>query len=354
MAETIEYVLDPKTKTYIIQRGFVGRGPRAIQKQTEFVESLTQSQVAAMGLRAIKSGDKFIVEVPIGKARTPEARKEKRANKPQQVDPVTLKPVAKTKSKIGESTPFLEYGDYEWGYDTERQVVTPKVKPGQKPGDLPESGLLLNALDPATNQMKLTVVSADEFTRGLRKEFIQNPDRVSQYKQLLKDAGWYDGPIDNRTDPVFLNRLREVGGLATDWNYYSSTVDNGPVYSVDEYLKAMAAGGGGGLTRTTTTLSTADDIYSALNQQFEKYTGRRVPDNVLDEFVQRVNALERQSPTVQTTTGDNTVVSGGAGGIADREAVQFAREQKGAGAYRGATYYLDALMAYVNRGTPGA
>jgi hypothetical protein len=209
-------------------------------------------------------------------------------------------------------------------------------------------------LDKVTNQMKLTVIDADNFVRNLRKQFIENPEEITRYKQLLKDVGWYDGPIDNRPDPAFFNRLREVGGIITDWNYYSSTIDNGPVYDLPGYLEAMAAGGGGGVTRTTTTLSTENELYGALNQQFEKYTGRRVPDNVLDEFVQRVNAQERQSPQVQTTTGGDSVISGGASGIAEREAVQFAREQKGAGAYRGATYYLDALMGYVNRGTPGA
>jgi len=351
MAEKITYVYDANTKTYIYQpTGLIKRPGYALGLK----ESLTQSEVAAMGLQATKSGDKFVVEVPIGRARTPEARREKNAKRPQQVDPVTFKPIEKSEVKIGDATTFVEYGDYEWDYDAEQQQVIPKLKPGQREGDGPTPGLLLNAVDPATNQMKLTVVDADNFTRGLRKTFIENPDEVSAYKQLLQSAGWFDGPIDNRVTPDFLNLLREVGGIVTDWNYYSNTIDNGPVYDVKGYLEAMAAEGGGGLTRTTTTLSTPGDVYSALNQQFETYLGRRVPDDVLDEFVQRVNALERQSPTVQTTTGNDTVVSGGAGGIAEREAVQFAREQKGAGAYRGATYYLDALMAYVNRGTPGA
>jgi hypothetical protein len=359
MAQTIEYVYDPSTKTFVTQT-VVARGPRAIQK-SDYIPSFTASQIAEMGLKSFTKDGKVTVQVPMGKALPPEKAKEFRAkrdsSKPVEVDPISLKPiekVKKTKSVLGDSTSFLEYGDYEWDYDSEQQQVIPKAKDGKDQKDLPAPGLLLNALDPTTNQMKLTVVDADNFTRNLRKQFIENPEEIVRYKQLLKDAGWYDGPIDNRPDPAFFNRLREVGGIITDWNYYSSTIDNGPVYDLPGYLEAMAAGGGGGLTRTTTTLSTENELYGALNQQFEKYTGRRVPDNVLDEFVQRVNALERQSPTVQTTTGDNTVVSGGAGGIADREAVQFAREQKGAGAYRGATYYLDALMGYVNRGTPGA
>ena len=359
MAQTIEYVYDPSTKTFVTQT-VVARGPRAIQK-SDYIPSFTASQIAEMGLKSFTKDGKVTVQVPMGKALPPEKAKEFRAkrdsSKPVEVDPISLKPiekVKKTKSVLGDSTSFLEYGDYEWDYDSEQQQVIPKAKDGKDQKDLPAPGLLLNALDPTTNQMKLTVVDADNFTRNLRKQFIENPEEIVRYKQLLKDAGWYDGPIDNRPDPAFFNRLREVGGIITDWNYYSSTIDNGPVYDLPGYLEAMAAGGGGGLTRTTTTLSTENELYGALNQQFEKYTGRRVPDNVLDEFVQRVNAQERQSPQVQTTTGDDSVISGGASGIAEREAVQFAREQKGAGAYRGATYYLDALMGYVNRGTPGA
>ena len=359
--QTIGYEYDPSTKTFVTQIKMIARGPRAMEK-SDYIPSFTPSQIAEMGLKSFTKDGKVTVQVPMGKALPPEKFKEFRAkrdsSKPVEVDPISLKPIKKVKkikSVMGESDSFIEFGDYEWSYDSEQQVVTPKSKDkdGKDQKDLPEPGLLLNALDKKTNQMKLTVVDADNFVRGLRKKFIENPEEITRYKQLLKDAGWYDGPIDNRPDPAFFNRLREVGGIITDWNYYSSTIDNGPVYDLPGYLEEMAAGGGG-VTRTTTTLSTENELYGALNQQFEKYTGRRVPDNVLDEFVQRVNAQERQSPQVQTTTGDDSVISGGASGIAEREAVQFAREQKGAGAYRGATYYLDALMGYVKRGTPGA
>lgn len=354
MAQTVEYVYDPDTKTYTAPAA-KGKFVWALTgPDRDLQQSFTASEIAAMGLKTFTKDGKVTVQIPLNKALTPEKAKERRAGRTREVDPVSLKPVSRATIKTGESTPFLEYGDYEWDYNSEQQIVIPKAKPGQNQKDLPPPGLLLNAVDPATNQMKLTVIDADNYVRGLRKQFITAPDEVSQYKQLLKDAGWWDGPIDNRPTPDFLNLLREVGGIVTDWNYFSATVDNGPVYDVKGYLEAMAAEGGGGVTRTTTSLSTADELYGALNQQFEKYTGRRVPDNVLDEFVQRVNALERQSPQVSTTTGSDTVVTGGPGGIAEREAVQFAREQKGAGAYRGATYYLDALMAYVNRGTPGA
>jgi hypothetical protein len=369
MAQTVEYVYDPNTKTYVIvpeKRWYLGPGAEkalAGINNKGFKESFTASQIAEMGEKSFTKDGKVTVQVPMGKALLPEKAKEFRAkrdsSKPVEVDPISLKPiekVKKTKSVLGDSTSFIEYGDYEWNYNSEQQLVTPKSKDkdGKDVKDLPLSGLLLNALDPKTNQMKLTVTDTENFTRGLRKQFIKTPDEIVRYKQLLKDARWYDGPIDNRPDPAFFNILRQVAGELTDWNYYSSTIDNGPVYDLPGYLEAMAAGGGGGLTRTTTTLSTENELYGALNQQFEKYTGRRVPDNVLDEFVQRVNAQERQSPQVQTTTGEDSVISGGASGIAEREAVQFAREQKGAGAYRGATYYLDALMGYVNRGTPGA
>lgn len=357
MEETVEYIYNPKTKTYVAERqgGLIARAPYAVGLQ----QSFTAAEIAAMGLKTNRAAGKIFVQVPIAKALTPKKAKELRAAKPVEVDPITFKPiekVKKTKSLMGDSTPFIEYGDYEWSYNSDDQLVTPKSKDkdGKDQKDLPPSGLLINALDKKTNQMKLTVVDADNFTRGLRKKFIETPDEISKTKQMLKDAGWYNGPIDNRPDPAFFNLLRQVAGSLTDWNYFSSTIDDGPVYDLNEYLEAMSAGGGGGLTRTTTTLSTENELYGALNQQFEKYTGRRVPDNVLDEFVQRVNAQERQSPQVQTTTGDDSVISGGASGIAEREAVQFAREQKGAGAYRGATYYLDALMGYVNRGTPGA
>jgi hypothetical protein len=351
MAQTVEYVYDPDTKTYVAEN--VGGLIRRPAYSAGLQQSFTASEIAAMGLKTFTKSGKVTVQVPLNKALTPEKAKERRAGRVQEVDPVSLKPVQNATVKLGESTSFLEYGDYEWDYNSDQKIVVPKAKGNAKPGDLPPPGLLLNAIDKATNQMKLTVIDADNYVRGLRKEFITTPDEVSGYKQLLKDAGWWDGPIDNRATPDFLSLLREVGGIVTDWNYYSATVDNGPVYDVKGYLEAMAAGGGGGVTRTTTSLSTADELYGALNQQFEKYTGKRVPDDVLDEFVQRVNAQERQSPQVSTTTGNDTVVSGGPGGIADREAVQFAREQEGAGAYRGATYYLDALMAYVNRGTPG-
>lgn len=353
MAQTVEYVYDPDTKTYTAPAA-KGKFVWALTgPDRDLQQSFTASEIAAMGLKTFTKDGKVTVQIPLNKALTPEKAKERRASKAREVDPVSLKPVSKATIKTGESIPFVEFGDYEWDYDSERQIVKPKAKDGQNVKDLPAPGLLLNALDKATNTMRLTILDADNYITGLRKQFYTNPDEVSGYKQLLKDAGWWDGPIDNRPTPDFINLLREVGGIVTESNWYNSKFD-GPVYDVKGYLEAMAAGGGGGITRTTTSLSTADELYGALNQQFEKYTGRRVPDNVLDEFVQRVNALERQSPEVSTTTGSDTVVTGGPGGIAEREAVQFAREQKGAGAYRGATYYLDALMAYVNRGTPGA
>lgn len=372
MAETIEYVYDTKTKKYVLvdtSPSFKERigdtlmlGIAGQRIPERYKSSLTAIEVAGMGLKAIRTGDTMSVRVPRNKALKPEVlqeereqRRAERAKKPKEVDPVTWKPIKKAKDtvKIGESLPFVNYGDYQWDYDAELQFVKPIAKPGQKEGDLPESGFMLLAPDPTTNEKKLTVISPDDFTRNLRRQFLTKPDEISEYKQLLKNVGWFDGPIDNRPTLDFFNRLREVAGFVTDLNYYNE-LENGPVYDVPSYLELMAVEGGGGVTRTTTSLSTPDELYGALNQQFEKYTGRRVPDNVLDEFVQRVNALERQSPQVQTTIGDDTTFTGGPGGIAEREAVQFAREQEGAGAYRGATYYLDALMDYVNRRNPGA
>jgi hypothetical protein len=47
---------------------------------------------------------------------------------------------------MGETTSFIEYGDYEWDYDSEQQQVIPKAKDGKDQKDLPAPGLLLNAL----------------------------------------------------------------------------------------------------------------------------------------------------------------------------------------------------------------
>lgn len=361
MAETVEYVYDPNTKTYVTSRPMQAVGPRVIQK-SNFIPSFTAAEIASLNLNVTKRDGKYIVKVPRQKALEKEFAKQERQqrerNKAVRVDPVSLQPLTRdTAITTDMSTPFVTLKGREITANQETGLVIPIKKANERDKDVPAPGFYVPSRNPNTGITEMTLVDADNWRYNLTREFLDNPEQVKQYKQLMADAGFWDGEIDTRDTPQFWAKLQAVTAETSIDNFfrYQATEGEAEGRTIDEYLTAMAAEGGAGGTETSTTisLSTEDELYAGLNQQFERYVGKRVPDNLLQEFVQRVNALERQSPQVRTTTGDNTTFTGGPGGIAEREAVQFAREQKGAGAFRGATYYLDALMDYVNRDTSG-
>jgi hypothetical protein len=152
--------------------------------------------------------------------------------------------------------------------------------------------------------------------------------------------------IDGVPDNSFITAMNSVGaGISTEnfrriqsnKNLKPFTLDEGLDYLIQRY-------GGKGNVQTTTGISTENEAYKSINTALKQYLGREVTKEELAQFTAQLNAFERKTPQVETTTGTDTVVTGGTAGAGERMATEFARSQEGSAAYRAGTYYYDALL----------
>lgn len=227
---------------------------------------------------------------------------------------------------------------------TEDRVVTGFLifedKPVQGPGLAPDKRKIgvSNVVDPGQwNQVVYNKYSQDaEATINMKRRLVQ--------LRLLPS----NTVIDGVPDTAFRLAMSTLAARVSTENFFRIQQNpNQRLLTLDEgldYLESRGGAEGDTVTRTTTTISTKDEAYGTLNQALTAYLGREATQEELSQFTAQLNAFERKSPTVSTTTGTSTIVSGGTEGARERMATEFARSQEGSAAFRAGTYYYDALL----------
>lgn len=213
----------------------------------------------------------------------------------------------------------------------DKPVQGPGIKPGKTLG-------VSNVVDPA------------QWNQSVYDKYSQDTEATIDMKRRLVQLGLLPSStvIDGVPDTAFRSAMASLAAKVSTENFYRIQQNpNQRLLTLREgldYLESRGIAGSGTTTRTSTTISTKDEAYGTLNQALTAYLGREATQEELSQFTAQLNAFERKNPTVSTTTGTSTIVSGGAEGARERMATEFARSQEGSAAFRAGTYYYDALL----------
>jgi hypothetical protein len=203
--------------------------------------------------------------------------------------------------------------------------------------------------DPRTYNVT-NVVNQEQWNQNIYNKYSQDSEATIEMKRKLVELGLLPRGtvIDGVPDTAFRTAMNTLGARISTENFRRIQADpRGQLFDLRQgldYLISRGDADGGTARKTTTTISTKDEAYGTLNQALTAYLGREATQEELSQFTAQLNAFERKSPEVQTTTGTDTVVTGGAAGARERMATEFARSQEGSAAFRGGTYYYDALL----------
>jgi hypothetical protein len=193
------------------------------------------------------------------------------------------------------------------------------------------------------------VVADEQWNQKVFNKYSQDSEATITMKKRLVQLGLLpqNTTIDGVPDTAFRTAMNSLAAKISTENFRRIQQDpTQRLFTLDEGLDYLISRGGVDTTsrKTVTSISTKDEAYGTLNQALTAYLGREATQEELSQFTAQLNAFERKSPEVQTTTGTDTVVTGGATGTRERMATEFARSQEGSAAFRGGTYYYDALL----------
>ena len=193
------------------------------------------------------------------------------------------------------------------------------------------------------------IVDPERFLQKIYNEYTNDPQAVIAEKKRLIAVGELPAGtvVDGDANLAFRNAMGRVAAKISGENYRRIQADpKATLLTLDNGLEYFISRGtaDGSTTRTQTSISTKDEAYATLNAALRSYLGREATEEELSQFTAQLNTFERKSPTVSTTTGTGTVISGGTEGASERMATEFARSQEGSAAFRAGTYYYDALL----------
>jgi hypothetical protein len=193
------------------------------------------------------------------------------------------------------------------------------------------------------------VRTVEAWNQAVYDKYSQDPEATANLKKRLVELRYLPQGtvIDGVPDAAFRAAMDTLGAKISTENFRRLQSDpRQRMFTLEDGLDYLSSRGGAGATTTgtRTTISTKDEAYATLNTALRSYLGREATEEELSQFTAQLNAFERKSPTVSTTTGTDTTVSGGAEGASERMATEFARSQEGSAAFRAGTYYYDALL----------
>lgn len=250
-------------------------------------------------------------------------------------------------------------GGYKYVLPNERDGIVQLFNPGAAPEDpAVKSGYLIyqeeTRAKPKVPGAERTVVSTkivdpEQFTQTIFNEYFNDPEATIAEKRRLISAGFLPSntTVDGVVDEAFRTAFNSAAAAISTENYRrAQATPKAKLFTLDSGLDFFIQRGGvtGKTTTTAINVSTKDEAYATLNEALRAYLGREATEEELGQFTAQLNAFERANPTVQTTTGTGTVVTGGATGAMGRMATEFARSQEGSAAFRAGTYYYDALL----------
>jgi hypothetical protein len=229
-------------------------------------------------------------------------------------------------TRPGETEPFTTgYLIFE-----DKPVQGPGIEPGKKLG--------------VSN-----VVNIEQWNQTVFNKYSQDTEATINLKKRLVELRLLPQgtTIDGVPDTAFRTAMDTLAARISTENFRRIQQDpNQRLFTLEDGLDYLISRGttGGSTTSTKTSISTKDEAYATLNTALRSYLGREATEEELSQFTAQLNTFERKSPTVSTTTGTGTTVSGGTEGAMGRMATDFARSQEGSAAFRAGTYYYDALL----------
>lgn len=194
------------------------------------------------------------------------------------------------------------------------------------------------------------VVNPEQWNQVVFNKYSQDSEATITMKKRLVELGLLPSNtiMDGVPDTAFRTAMNTLAARISTENFRRIQQDpNQNLFTLDDGLDYLISRGGvGGDTgpRISTSISTKDEAFGTLNEALRAYLGREATQEELSQFTAQLNAFERANPTVTTTTGTGTTVTGGAAGAMGRMATEFARSQEGSAAFRAGTYYYDALL----------
>jgi hypothetical protein len=194
------------------------------------------------------------------------------------------------------------------------------------------------------------IVPVEEWDRANYNAFSQDPQLTIDTKRKLVQLKLLPPStvIDGTPDAAFRKAMQTLGAKISAENFRRLQSDpRQKLFDTDTGIEYLLSRGDAGdkTTSTVTSISTKDEAYGTLNQALTAYLGREATQDELTQFTAQLNSFERANPLVATTTGTgDTLRTGGTEGAMGRMATEFARSQEGSAAFRGGTYYYDALL----------
>jgi hypothetical protein len=194
------------------------------------------------------------------------------------------------------------------------------------------------------------IISVEEWNQENYNAFSQDPQLTIDTKRKLVQLKLLPPStvIDGTPDVAFRQAMQILGARISTENFRRLQANpRQKLFDTDTGIEYLLSRGDAGdkTTSTVTSISTKDEAYATLNEALRAYLGREATQDELTQFTAQLNSFERANPLVATTTGTgDTLRTGGTEGAMGRMATEFARSQEGSAAFRGGTYYYDALL----------